>query len=266
MEELLMTSYLCSWLTILGAVLGSFFDCAVSRWAVGRPPFQGRSHCDACGHALGVRDLIPILGFALHRGKCRYCGEKIPVDCLAAELAGAAGFCLLGACYGPTLETAQWIIWAALLLVMGLIDQAKRIIPNWVLLALAGNRAAWLLVLRPPLAKTLWQIGLALFVPLVLLLLVLLWEKLRGREMMGGGDIKLLLGGAAADAAGGVPAGAGSGGAFQKPGGDGEQGHGLWALFGGGGGVLGVLWGAGDCMVFGALLREAGTGSICAAK
>ena len=192
MEELLITSYLCFWLTILGAVLGSFFDCAVSRWAVGRPPFQGRSHCDACGHALGVRDLIPILGFALHRGKCRYCGEKIPVDCLAAELAGAAGFCLLGACYGPTLETAQWIIWAALLLAMGLIDQAKRIIPNWVLLALAGNRAAWLLILRPPLAKALWQIGLALFVPLVLLLLVLLWEKLRGREMMGGGDIKLL--------------------------------------------------------------------------
>ena len=167
MEELLITSYLCFWLTILGAVLGSFFDCAVSRWAVGRPPFQGRSHCDACGHALGVRDLIPILGFALPRGKCRYCGEKIPVDCLAAELAGAAGFCLLGACYGPTLETAQWIIWAALLLAMGLIDQAKRIIPNWVLLALAGNRAAWLLVLRPPLAKALW-------------------------EMMGGGDIKLL--------------------------------------------------------------------------
>ena len=192
MEELLITSYLCFWLTILGAVLGSFFDCAVSRWARGGAPFRGRSRCDACGHVLGVRDLIPILSFALCRGKCRYCGAKIPWDCLAAELAGGAAFCLLGACYGPTLETAQWLLWAALLLVMALIDQAKRIIPNWILLALAANRALWLLILRPPLPQTLREIGLALLVPLALLALVLLWEKVRGKEMMGGGDIKLL--------------------------------------------------------------------------
>lgn len=41
MEEQLLTAYLCFWLAVLGAVLGSFLDCAASRWAAGDPhPFR----------------------------------------------------------------------------------------------------------------------------------------------------------------------------------------------------------------------------------
>ena len=43
MEEQLLTAYLCFWLAVLGAVLGSFLDCAASRWAAGTSKETGRS-------------------------------------------------------------------------------------------------------------------------------------------------------------------------------------------------------------------------------
>ncbi len=148
MEEQLLTAYLCFWLAVLGAVLGSFLDCAASRWAAGDPhPFAGRSRCSSCGHALGTRDLVPVFSFLLRRGRCRYCGAGIPAGCLAAELAGAAVFACLGARFGWTPELGQWLVWAALLLALSLTDWAKRIIPDKLLLALAANRAVWFFVL-----------------------------------------------------------------------------------------------------------------------
>ena len=192
MEEQFLTAYLCFWLAVLGAVLGSFLDCAASRWAAGDPhPFAGRSRCSSCGHALGTRDLVPVFSFLLRRGRCRYCGAGIPAGCLAAELAGAAVFACLGARFGWTPELGQWLVWAALLLALSLTDWAKRIIPDKLLLALAANRAVWFALLGHGAREAL-EAAKALAVPAALLALVLALEKLLGREAMGGGDVKLL--------------------------------------------------------------------------
>lgn len=193
MDTQIWTVYLCFWLILLGAVLGSFLDCAVSRWAAGKPPFSGRSRCDACGRTLAPRELVPVVSFLLQRGRCRHCGEKIPADCLWAELAGALSFLCLGLTFGPRWELGQWAVFAALLLAVSLADCAKRIIPDRLLLVLALNRPVWVLLLRedPVTAGLSALSGCA--VAGALLLLVLLAEHLRRREVMGGGDIKLLL-------------------------------------------------------------------------
>lgn len=188
----MITAYLCVWLGVLGAVLGSFLECAVSRWAAGKAPFGGRSHCDGCGRTLGVRDLVPVFSWVFLRGRCRFCGARIPAVCLGAELAGAGAFVCLGLRFGLRLELGEWLIWAGLLLAVSLRDWADRTIPDGLLLALAVNRAVWLPVLGEPLGDTLLRIALACAVPAVLLGLVLGLEKLQGREVMGGGDIKLL--------------------------------------------------------------------------
>lgn len=142
MEEQLLTAYLCFWLAVLGAVLGSFLDCAASRWAAGDPhPFRGRSRCGSCGHTLGARDLVPVFSFLLRRGRCRWCGEAIPARCLVSELAGAAAFLCLGLRFGLSLELGQWFAFAALLLALSLTDWAARILPDKLLLLLAANRA-----------------------------------------------------------------------------------------------------------------------------
>lgn len=192
MEEQLLTAYLCFWLAVFGAVLGSFLDCAASRWAAGDPhPFAGRSRCSSCGHTLGARDLVPVFSYLARQGRCRCCGEKIPAECLIAELAGAAAFVCAGLRFGLSPELGQWLVFAAVLLALSLTDAAKRIIPDKLLLLLAVNRAVWFFVLGRGVREVLTAVK-ALAVPAVLLALVLVMEKVLGREAMGGGDMKLL--------------------------------------------------------------------------
>ena len=92
METQIWTIYTCFWLTLLGAVAGSFLECAVSRWAAGQPPFSGRSRCSASGRTLEPGELVPVVSFLLQRGQCRHCGEDIPSTCLWAELSPAYFF------------------------------------------------------------------------------------------------------------------------------------------------------------------------------
>ena len=193
MEEQIITAYLCLWLAVLGAALGSFLDCAVSRWARGEAWHRGRSRCCACGHTLGARDLVPVFSFLFSRGKCRHCGEKIPADCLWAELAGAAGFVCLGLRFGLTPQLGQWLVFGLLLLALSLTDAAKRIIPDRLLLAAAANRAVWFFILGQDAGETAKDIALSAIIPAAVLAVVLLAERLWRREAMGGGDIKLLL-------------------------------------------------------------------------
>lgn len=193
-ETQILTAYLCFWLAVIGAALGSFLDCAVSRWAAGDAHmFAGRSRCDSCGHTLGIGDLVPVFSFLLCRGRCRHCGANIPADCLWAELAGAAGFVCLGARFGLTPELGQWLVLGGLLLALSLTDAAKRIIPDKLLLAAAANRLVWFFILRQEPWPTVKGILFSLIIPAALLLVVLAAERLLGREAMGGGDIKLLL-------------------------------------------------------------------------
>lgn len=72
--------------TLIGACMGSGILCCIMRQKNGESWVKGRSHCDSCGHILGFLDLIPIVSYLMHEGKCRYCGAKIPEECLIAEL------------------------------------------------------------------------------------------------------------------------------------------------------------------------------------
>lgn len=196
MEQLVWKIYLVFWLVVLGAALGSFSKCAAGRHAAGergRALFGGRSRCDSCGHTLSPRDLVPVASWLLARGRCRYCGAKIPASCLWAELAGCAAFAALGWRFGFAPALGQWLVFGALLLAVSLIDGKERIIPDGLTLALALNRLAWVPLLGEPLLPAAKEALLSLLAgPVPLLLLVLGMERLLGREAMGGGDLKLL--------------------------------------------------------------------------
>lgn len=191
--DALLTMYLCVWLFVAGAALGSFLDCAVWRWARGEAMFRGRSRCASCGETLSAPELIPVVSFLISRGRCRRCGAAIPAECLWAELAGGAVWVCFGVRFGLSLELAQWLILGALLLAVSLTDAAKRIIPDKLLIAMAANRALWLFALGQPLWETVKGMLIGCLVPAALLAFVLLAEKVMKKEAMGGGDIKLLL-------------------------------------------------------------------------
>lgn len=187
-----MLAYCLTLAVCLGAVLGSFLHCAAWRIARHEDFIRGRSRCPHCSHPLAPADLVPVLSWLFLRGRCRYCGEKIPARYALAELFFAA---LTAACFlrfGLTVACARDLVFLACLFCLSLVDLEVMEIPDGCLLAAA---LAWLAAL--PFLWTGWGdalrcvlAGLAFGGGVLLLSLAL--DKLLGRESLGGGDVKLL--------------------------------------------------------------------------
>src|SRR5215469_6646300 len=96
------------WIAIAaGLLVGSFLGTLVTRLPEGRPIALARSACDACGHILGPRDLVPLLSWASLNGRCRYCGSPIGALPLITEL-GAVVIAFMAA-----RESSGWILAAS---------------------------------------------------------------------------------------------------------------------------------------------------------
>ena len=78
--------------------VGSFIGVLITRLPVGARVVLARSACTSCDHALGVRDLVPVLSWALLRGRCRHCGASIGLFYPGIELAAvlSAAWAALG--------------------------------------------------------------------------------------------------------------------------------------------------------------------------
>ena len=73
---------------IAGGCAGSFLCCVRDRIRRKENWITGRSRCESCGRTLGVFDLIPVVSYLILKGRCRSCGERIPVSVFLAEAAG----------------------------------------------------------------------------------------------------------------------------------------------------------------------------------
>lgn len=66
----------------LGAALASFVNATLYRiekefkW---KELLTQNSHCESCKHPLSWIDLIPIIGFIINKGKCKYCNSKVNI-------------------------------------------------------------------------------------------------------------------------------------------------------------------------------------------
>ena len=92
---------------VLGAVIGSFLNVVVYRLPreglkLWDPPY---SFCPVCGHRLSWKDNIPIISYILLKGRCRYCGARIPIRYLLVEVLNASSYVL--AAY---LSNDLWIV------------------------------------------------------------------------------------------------------------------------------------------------------------
>lgn len=186
-----MTVFFAVLAAVLGAVMGSFLNCAASRIVRGESFLGGRSHCMSCGHELGWTELIPVLSWLFRRGRCRWCGSRVSVRYPLTELAFAAltVLCLLR--FDLTVLCLRNYIFLCCLFCLTLTDIEDMIIPDGCHIISA---AAWLLAL--PFDFPGWgEVGLHILAAAVfgggLLGVSVLMDKRLGRESMGGGDIKL---------------------------------------------------------------------------
>ena len=177
---------------ICGTVCASFFTCIGSRIAAGKDWVRGRSTCDACGHVLSVRDLIPVLSYIFSRGKCRWCGARIPVICIVSELCLGLYFVLAVQRFGLGIDAFRCMALSGILLGLSVVDLACYVIPDGFI---AAGIILWVLTI--PFYGSFWMEeavqGLCGAVPVsgMMLCVSLLFDRLTGKESLGGGDIKL---------------------------------------------------------------------------
>src|SRR5260370_3016410 len=69
-----------------GLALGSFLNVVAARVPLRRSLVSPGSACMDCGHEIAWYDNVPILSYALLRGRCRACGVHIPVRYPAVQL------------------------------------------------------------------------------------------------------------------------------------------------------------------------------------
>ena len=187
-----ITAYLTFLAFALGACMGSFLNCMAWRIVHGESFVNGRSHCDFCGHVLTFDDLVPIISYIAHKGRCRYCGKKLPAGLLVAEIASALVFVSCLWKFDVSLEMLEYLLFGCILLAVSFADMEGFIIPDGFILAALVIRLVFIFLSGNIMEQLVFSAVGGLAVSAALLLIVLIFEKLMHREAMGGGDIKLI--------------------------------------------------------------------------
>jgi leader peptidase (prepilin peptidase)/N-methyltransferase len=79
---------------LIGLLFGSFLNVCIARLPADESVVTPRSRCPGCGHDIRWYDNIPLLSYALLRGRCRDCGTTISLRYPAVELATGIWFAL----------------------------------------------------------------------------------------------------------------------------------------------------------------------------
>ncbi len=167
-----------------GLALGSFLNVVAARVPLHRSVAAGRSACMACGTEISWYDNVPLVSYALLRGRCRSCGAGIGARYLAVELLTGV---LIAACvlrFGLTWDAVIGAFFCAVLVAISAIDIEHRIVPNRIVLPAAGV----VLVARTLVDPSAEWLAAGLGASLFLFVAALAYPK-----GMGMGDVKLAL-------------------------------------------------------------------------
>jgi leader peptidase (prepilin peptidase)/N-methyltransferase len=167
-----------------GLAVGSFLNVLAARLPLQRSVVHPASACMSCGTEIRWYDNVPLLSYALLRGRCRSCGTGIGLRYPAVELTTAllvAG-CVLA--FGLTADAAVAALFCIALVAVSATDLEHRIIPNKIVLPAAVVVLAAQTALHPSPEWALCALGASGF---------LFVAALAYPAGMGMGDVKLAL-------------------------------------------------------------------------
>jgi len=177
---------------LFGAVLGSFLNVVILRVPLRESIVSPGSRCPKCHQPIRFYDNVPILSFIILGGRCRDCGARISWCYPLIEF--ISGCLSLGLYYkfGVTPAYLILFVFCASMLVIFWIDLDHMIIPDTITLGgLIVGVIATVFGIIPEMTWKMSVIGLLLGA-LVLYIPAVIYEKIRGIEGLGGGDVKLL--------------------------------------------------------------------------
>jgi leader peptidase (prepilin peptidase)/N-methyltransferase len=99
---------------------------------------NGRSQCPKCGHVIRARDLMPVVSWLVLRGRCRDCAAPICWVYPAVEAVCAVVFAVLAADRGERADLGAYLILAAGLLALSLVDLATFRLPDRIVFPLTA--------------------------------------------------------------------------------------------------------------------------------
>ena len=192
---------------LFGLLIGSFLNVCIYRMPLDLSVVRPRSYCPACEHGIAWYDNVPLVSFLLLRARCRHCAAAIPFRYPMVEV--LTGLLFFGGVYmlGPTLSALRFCILSAILVDLIFTDLEERILPDEF--TLGGTAAGILLAAFIPIpgeffgflvgsTQRLWYIGMleafciALFSALPLWAIGNLYARIRHREGLGLGDVKMV--------------------------------------------------------------------------
>jgi leader peptidase (prepilin peptidase)/N-methyltransferase len=193
---------------VFGTIIGSFLNVVILRYNTGKS-INGRSGCANCRKPLEPHELVPILSFALLRGRCSGCKSKISWQYPLVEFFTGLLLILIflklflpqGSLLNPffahpflyVLAVGYLVIQASLLVVIFVYDLKHKIIPNGPVYAFAILSLVNLTVADGTHLLHFPYLLNLLAGPIFFLGFYLIWLVSRGRAM-GFGDAKLVLG------------------------------------------------------------------------
>ena len=195
---------------LFGLLIGSFLNVCIYRWPRDLSVVRPRSACPECGKPIAAYDNIPVLSYLLLRGHCRNCDARISWRYPVVEVLTAISFAFFVHTYGLDLAAAKYCVLAALLIGLAFSDLETLLLPDemtvgGLVIGLAFSPfvpvpdstfqlISYLLGFRPgQRADSLGEaLAGACFCSGLLWFAGWLFEKLRHKEGLGFGDVKLL--------------------------------------------------------------------------
>jgi leader peptidase (prepilin peptidase) / N-methyltransferase len=191
---------------LFGLLIGSFLNVCISRLPYDESVVTPRSHCPRCGAWIAWYDNIPLLSYVLLGAKCRACGAAIAWRYPAVEALTGGLFWLAVTVHGPTLAGLKWSVFAAILVALIFTDIETRILPDeftkggmilgFLFAPVAPLPQGLLQLFWPAMTQELSSLLDSLIAAAVLAgglwLVAVLYQRVRGREGLGFGDVKML--------------------------------------------------------------------------
>lgn len=178
------------WVFIFGSLWGSFANVVIHRLPLGESVVSPRSKCPNCRTQLRWYQNIPILSFLILRGRCGFCRAHISCRYPIVETLVGGLFVLAWIQFSSwwTIVEMWWLSFA--LVTCSCIDLDHYILPDKI--TLPGIGLGLLVATVSPERSTWDSVSGFLLGGGFLWATAYLYWVLRGREGMGGGDIKLL--------------------------------------------------------------------------
>ena len=150
-----------------------------------------RSHCPCCRTTLAWYDNIPLFSWIRLRGRCRYCAQRISWRYPCIELCCSLSYLLLALLLPAEVLPAAWLL-VAFLLALSLIDITHLLLPDALTLSLLWLGLALQIGGYLPAISLQDSVIGAMSGWLSLWLIARSYHYLRGKEVLGMGDAKLL--------------------------------------------------------------------------